>query len=250
MLSAAVLLCGCLPAVMEAHRPAEKLLNLAADPEDRDVDEMTDEVPSSVEDSSAENSSESARQVTFWPKNGWTGLEVAPTGAILHVYKWKQKGSQANKLGLNTSQRITQVSGQRFTLAKFEQARKGLYKLSVPFSITIETQSEGEVAFRSALSYMELPAGIVGFLLFLCLPWITYKTFASGSQVLGEIFSYPLMLVVVSAFALRAVAVTALQLLDWFQSGCVVVGAGEILGFVGLAWAVLSNYYNPLLDAQ
>eukprot|EP00438_Fugacium_kawagutii_P014505 Skav224390 [mRNA] locus=scaffold2452:23492:24037:- [translate_table: standard] len=181
---------------MEAHRPAGKLLNLAADPEeDLDEQEMTEEVSNSEgENSFAENSSKSARQVTFWPQNGWMGLDVASTGSILAVYK--HRGSQAERLGLQTGQYITKVGGQRFTLASLEQARKELYEQSVPFNITVQTQSEGEVAFRSVLSCMALPAGIVGCLLVLCLPWITYKTLASGSQVPCKSFGYPLVLAV------------------------------------------------------
>mmetsp|Transcript_20695 Transcript_20695/g.49063 ORF Transcript_20695/g.49063 Transcript_20695/m.49063 type:complete len:559 (-) Transcript_20695:22-1698(-) len=248
VLSAVVLVSGCFP-VMEAHRPAGKLLNLAADPEDRDIGEQEmDEVPSSVEDSSVENPSESARQVTFWPKKRWLGMRVDSTGSIIRVYR--HRGFQAEELGLNTSQYITKVGDQKFSLAMFQKARKEYYEQSLPLNLTIETLSEGQVALRSALSYMEFPAGIVGFLLVLFLPWITYKTLASGSHVPSQTFSYPLMLVVLCTYALRAVAKTALHLLDWFDSGFVCLPAGHILLFGGLIWGVRSNHCNPLLDVQ
>jgi len=249
VLSAVVLVSGCFP-VMEAHRPAGKLLNLAADPEDWDIDEqeMTDEVPSSFEDSSAENSSESAMQVTFWPSKGWLGVVVAPTGSIIRVYR--HRGFQAEELGLTTSQYITKVGDQKFSVAAYKKAERKYFEQSLPFNLTIETQSEHQVAFRSALSYMELPAGIVGFLLVLLLPWIIYKTLASGSQAPSQSFSYPLMPVVLCTYALRAVAKTALHLLDWLDSGFVCLPAGHILLFGGLIWGVRSNHCNPLLDVQ
>ncbi|CAK9060034.1 unnamed protein product [Durusdinium trenchii] len=166
------------------------------------------------------------------------------TGMIRKVYE----GTQAEGLGLEVFDYITKVGSAKFSTAALENAMHG----SKDFDVTVEKPSEVVWVVQCCLWCLYRPAGAVGCLLLLGLPYIIYRGLLFGLDLDSKTLLHPAVRLVVCASVAYALGKLGWLLLDWCYSGLgyKIRLASKAAGILGLVMGWLLNLSNPLLNVR
>ena len=158
-----------------------------------------------------------------------------------------EPGSQAEKLGLKAGQYIVGVGTKKYLLSVYQQARAK----KTPFQMSVKSPTQMEQNIEQAFQVLIMPAGLLGLVLVLGLPWVMYSHLTmSDSQEqdgISKAFSHPLPLTIMLAYACGQ---SGLVLLAWSYTGVLAKMKTIIrqLHVVGLVLGLHLNKNNKALS--
>ena len=232
-----LLLLGLLPS-LAALRPELTLLPSTADGEE----EATSSSLMEAEGQGRDQADPQVQVVTVRP--GKLGITWdAGTGKLKAVHP----GSQAEKLGLKAGQYIVNIGKQKYTPAGYKQARAK----KIPFQMSVRFPTQMEQNMEQTFQVLAIPAGLLGLVLVLGLPWVIYThlTMSDSQQQDGfsKALSHPLPLTMMLAYACGH---EGLVLLEWSTSSIFrkMAAVIELLHVVGLVLGLHLNKKNKALS--
>lgn len=178
---------------------------------------------------------------------GYIGWVVEPSSSLI-AKVWR--GAPGAAVGLQAGMHIVKVGKEVYSFAALYEDIKKAQELDQTYEITVVVPSNAEERAAWVLYCMSMPAGLLGGLLTLSLPWLAYKTMSKGLDLNSKAFTWPVLFAFVGCAIGHCLGRAGRVLLEWsfVTYGGKMLQVGEVIVVLGVCWGCFAVCGNSLLS--
>eukprot|EP00913_Durusdinium_trenchii_P000249 g226.t1 len=160
------------------------------------------------------------------------------------------RGAPGAAVGLQAGMHIVKVGKEVYSFAALYEDIKKAQELDQTYEITVVVPSNAEERAAWVLYCMSMPAGLLGGLLTLSLPWLAYKTMSKGLDLNSKAFTWPVLFAFVGCAIGHCLGRAGRVLLEWsfVTYGGKMLQVGEVIVVLGVCWGCFAVCGNSLLS--